>query len=202
MTIKITDVFKVDSLAQADYNKEMEKDRPRQMKEQEEENAKARKEQEQQMKEMVEKQEKEIEELEKSGEAARQVKIVEDYLAKKNIKAVKTGKGTFVRIDQQGTGPTAENGKFVKVKYTGKILATDSTFQSYVYSFQLGPENGGPIRGWHEGLLLFRQGGKGTLYIPGFLAYGNNPSSPFKPYEALKFDIELQEVSDKPIANE
>ncbi|MEI9807760.1 MAG: FKBP-type peptidyl-prolyl cis-trans isomerase [Bacteroidota bacterium] len=193
MTIKITDVFPVDSLAMADYTKEMEKDRPRQMKEQEAEMAKMKKEQEEQRI-------KEEQELEKSGEVARELKEMETWLAAKKIPAQKTGKGTYVYIQQQGTGPAAENNKYVNVKYTGKILATDSTFQSNSYSFQLG--KGEAIRAWDEGLLLFKEGGKGTLFSPGFLAYGKNPpaGSPFKPFEALKFEIELLKVSDSAIA--
>jgi FKBP-type peptidyl-prolyl cis-trans isomerase FkpA len=195
MTVKIVDVFLVDSLAMADYNKEMERDRPRQMKEQEEMAEKARKEQEEQIK-------KEDLELEKSGEIARELQDMEGYLAAKKITAQKTGKGTYVYIAQQGTGPQAENNKYVHVKYTGRVLSTDSVFQSNTYPFQLG--KGEAIRGWDEGLLLFKEGGKGTLYIPGFLAYGKNPrpGSPFKPFDALIFDIELLKVSDTPIPQE
>jgi FKBP-type peptidyl-prolyl cis-trans isomerase FkpA len=194
-TFRILEVYKSDSLAQADYNVEAEKDRPRQMKEQEEQMAKMQKEQQEQ-------QLKEEQELEKSGEVAKELKEMEAYLAAKKIKAQKTGKGTYVYIQQQGTGPAAETGKYVNVKYVGKILATDSTFQSNSYAFQLG--KGAAIRGWDEGLPLFKEGGKGTLYIPGFLAYGKNPrpGSPFKPFEALKFDVEVLEVSDSVIAQQ
>jgi FKBP-type peptidyl-prolyl cis-trans isomerase len=192
MTIKITEVFPVDSVAMADYNKEIERDKPRMMKEQEEQMAKMKKEQE-------EARIKEEAELEKSGEIAKELQDMQGYLAAKKINAQKTGKGTFVYIQQQGTGRQAENNKYVNVKYTGKILTTDSTFQSNSYAFKLG--NAEAIRGWDEGLLLFKEGGKGTLFIPGFLAYGANPGpgSPFKPFEALKFDIELLQVSDTPI---
>src|SRR5437762_10333537 len=166
----------------------MERDRPRQMKEQQEQQEKMEKEQKERLA-------KEEMELEKSGEITREVQAMESYLANKKISAQKTGKGTFVHIEQQGTGPAAADGKYVNVKYTGKHLDTDSTFQSSAYSFQLGMRKA--IPGWDEGLKLFKQGGKGTLYIPGFLCYGKNPpaGSPFKPLEALKFDIELLEVS-------
>lgn len=124
---------------------------------------------------------------------------MEAYLAAKKITAQKTGKGTYVHIDQQGTGLQAENNKYVSVKYTGKILTKDSVFQSSSYAFKLG--NSEAIRGWDEGLLLFKEGGKGTLFIPGFLAYGKTPrpGSPFGPFEALIFDVELLKVSDTPI---
>jgi FKBP-type peptidyl-prolyl cis-trans isomerase FkpA len=188
-TFRIIEVFTTDSLAMADYNREMERDRPRQLKEQEEEMAKMEKQrQEQQRLEDIE--------LEKSGEIARELQDMEKYLKTKNITAQKTGKGTYVQILNPGTGEQAANGKYVNVKYTGSILATDSVFQSNTYEFQLG--KGAVIRGWDEGLLLLKEGGKANLYIPGFLAYGNNPppQSPFKPFDALKFEVELLNVSD------
>lgn len=188
-TFRITDVFSSDSVAMADYNKEMERDKPRQMKEQEEQIAAAKK-------QMEEQQKKEDEELERSGEKAKELKEIEQWLSAKKISAQKTGQGVYVHIDEPGNGPAAVDGKYVSVKYTGKILNTDSAFQSSSYTLQLG--KGEAIKGWDQGLLLFKQGGKGTLYIPGFLAYGKNPppQSPFKPYEALKFDVEIQSVSD------
>jgi FKBP-type peptidyl-prolyl cis-trans isomerase FkpA len=183
-SFRILKIFTVDSLAQADFDIETEKDAPRQMKEQEELRNAAIK--------------KQDEEYEKSGEIKKGLDAMESYLKAKNITAQKTGKGTYVLIQEQGTGPQAENGKFVKVKYTGRLIENDSTFDQGVYPFQLGTAS--VIRGWDEGLLLFKQGGKGVLFIPGFLAYGNNPNSRFKPFAAMKFDIELLEVSDKPAA--
>ena len=161
------------------------------LKEQEEQAAKMRK-------EMQEMRDKEDIEMEKSGEAAKGIQQMEDYLKKNNIDAQKTGKGTFVQILQQGTGPQADSGKYVTVKYAGRFLETDSLFQESSFTFQLG--QGRVINGWDEGMRLFKEGGKGTLYIPGFRAYGKNPpqGSPFKPFEALKFDIELLKVSDTP----
>ena len=192
-TILIMEVFSNDSLAKLDYDAAMEKDKPRQQKEQEEQMAKMEKD----MKETLMKDDIE---LEKSGEIDKEFKAIDAYLASKKIIAQKTGKGTYVSIQREGTGPVATAGKYVNVKYTGKILTTDSTFQSNSYAFQLG--KGAVIRGWDEGLLLFKKGSKGTLYIPGFLAYGKNPSpgSPFKPFDALKFEVELLEISDTPIA--
>jgi FKBP-type peptidyl-prolyl cis-trans isomerase len=189
LTLKVLDVFRNDSIYQADATVEQEKDRPRQMKEQEEQMAKMKK-------EMKEQKEKEELEMEKSGEAAKGIQEMEAFLKSKNITAQKTGKGTFVTIEQQGTGPQAEAGKYVTVKYDGKFLISDSTFQANEYTFPLGQSE--VIAGWDEGLLLFKEGGKGTLYVPGFRAYGKNPreGSPFKPFEPLKFDVELLKVSD------
>jgi FKBP-type peptidyl-prolyl cis-trans isomerase FkpA len=187
--IKIIQVFPDVNTAKVDFEKEMERDRPRQMKEQEE----ARKKMEEEKKKEVDRQ---YAELEKSGEIAKEFKAMDAYLASKNIVAQKTGRGTYVVVKEKGAEPLATAGKYVQVKYTGKILETDSTFESSVYNFQLGI--GQVIMGWDEGLMLFGKGGKGTLYIPGFLAYGQAGGA-FKPFQAMKFDVEMQEISDTPI---
>ena len=189
ITFKVLDVFTSDSSIQKDYSAEMEKDKPRQQKEMEEKMALQRK----QMKEMRAQQE---EEARRSGEVDKELKNMESYLAAKKINAQQTGKGTFVAIKEQGTGISVNDGDTVAVKYTGRVLATDSVFQSSTYTFPLG--EGAVIAGWDEGLKLFKVGGKGTIYIPGFLAYGANARPPFKPFEALIFDVEL--LNARPIS--
>ena len=182
ITFKVLDVFTSDSAIQRDYNAEMVKDKPRQQKEMEEQMVLQKK----QMKEMRAKQ---IDELRKSGEIDKELKNMESYLASKKITAQQTGLGTFVVIKQQGTGASVGDGDTVAVKYTGRILANDSVFESNTYTFPLG--EGSVIQGWDEGLRLFKVGGSGTLYIPGFLAYGPNARPPFRAFEALIFDVEL-----------
>lgn len=179
MTVKITDVFSSDSVAQADFGREAEKDRPRQ--------------EAQRIEEQKQRRLREEEEMEKSGEAAKGVTAMETYLKERNIPAQKTGKGTFVLIKEPGTGPACDSGKFVTVKYTGRTLDKDSVFESSVYPLHYGVNP--VIAGWEEGLKLFHEGGKGTLYVPGFRAYGKSHPS-FKPFEALIFDIEILNVSD------
>jgi FKBP-type peptidyl-prolyl cis-trans isomerase len=182
ITFKVLDVFTTDSAIQKDYNAEMVKDKPRQQKEMQEQMALQKK----QIKEMRAKQE---EELRQSGEIDKELKNMESYLASKKITAQQTGSGTFVVIKQQGTGASVNDGDTVAVKYTGRILATDSVFESSTYTFPLG--EAAVIQGWDEGIKLFKVGGKGTIYVPGFLAYGANARPPFRAFEALIFDVEL-----------
>lgn len=186
---KVLEVFKNDSIARADFDAETKKDMPRREKEQAEQEAKAEKLQK-------EASEKEIAELKQSGEADKELKAMDAYLASKHISATKTGDGVYVEIKQQGDGQVADSGKFVTVKYSGKRLENDSVFQSNTYSFFLG--QGKVIPGWEQGLKLFKKGGKGTLYIPGFLAFGKNvqQGSPFKPLDPLIFDVEVLDVKD------
>ncbi|MBO9594554.1 MAG: FKBP-type peptidyl-prolyl cis-trans isomerase [Niabella sp.] len=167
-TYKVLDVFNADSVARKDYQAEIEK---------------------------LQKNEELA--LEKSGEKAKQTAEVENYLKNKNISTVKTPLGAFVKVDDPGTGAPVADKKFVSVKYTGKKVLNDSTFEGpNSFTTQIGVN--GAIRGFEDGLRQFKQGGKGVIYIPGFLAYGKTPppGAPFKEFEPLYFEVEVTEVGD------
>lgn len=188
ITFKVLDIFPNDSLVKLDYDAEMAKDQPRQQQEMKEQIAKER----QRVKEQIA---KEQEELAKSGEIDKELKSMAGYLAAKKITAQKVGKGTFVLVKEPGEGPALNQGDTITVKYTGRFLETDSVFQSNTYTFPVGEF--AVIQGWDEGLMVFKKGGKGTLYIPGFLAYGRDARPPFKPFDPLKFDVEMIDI--KPV---
>lgn len=96
-----------------------------------------------------------------------------------------------------GTGTEATTGRRVTVHYTGRL--TDGTkFDSSLdrnepFSFTLG--GGEVIRGWDEGVVGMKVGGKRQLVIPYTMAYGEEGSPPNIPPKAtLVFDIELLNV--------
>lgn len=186
-TYKVLDVFTADSLARADYDKEMKKDEPRREKEQKEMMEKAKKEQEAAQK-------GEEEALEKSGEKAKQIQEVKTFLAGRKIDAKQTSLGTFVHTENPGNGAQVADGKYITVKYDGKRVSNDSTFDANQFTAKLGEQS--LIRGFEDGLKQFKQGGKGTIYIPGYLAYGKDGGGKFGPYEALYFKVEIVGVSD------
>jgi FKBP-type peptidyl-prolyl cis-trans isomerase FkpA len=185
--LKVVEVFTSDSLAMADSEKYRAVEEARQVEE---------------MKKMQEQAEKDMQ-----ADLVGQIPEMERWLASKNIKAQKTGMGSYVVIKEPGTGMQADEGKYLSVKYSGKKLSDGVEFESnmdgtkpllpVVIGRRQGP--GAVIRGLDDGLRLFKKGGKGTVYIPGALAYGRNPQpgSPFKSNEALIFDVELADVSDK-----
>jgi FKBP-type peptidyl-prolyl cis-trans isomerase FkpA len=54
------------------------------------------------------------------------------------------------------------------------------------------------IKGWTEGMKLVGKGGKITLWIPSELAYGQQGAGQdIGPNQALRFDVELLEVTNK-----
>ncbi|MFO0680258.1 MAG: FKBP-type peptidyl-prolyl cis-trans isomerase [Polyangiaceae bacterium] len=95
-----------------------------------------------------------------------------------------------------GTGKEAKTGDRVKVHYTGTLLngtQFDSSRGKDPFSFTLG--KGEVIKGWDQGVVGMKVGGKRKLAIPYDLAYGeagHPPSIPAK--AALKFDVELLAV--------
>jgi FKBP-type peptidyl-prolyl cis-trans isomerase FkpA len=176
-TIKVTDVFADEAAANTDRQGEMAKAQAAEFEKQ-------------------------------KGTLAKESKELEAWLASKKITAQKTGTGTYVVVQDPGTGAQADSGKVVTVHYVGKKISDEKIFENshdagrQPYTFQLGTRNA--IAGWDEGLKLFKKGGKGVLYIPGTLAYGQNPpqGSPFKPGEALLFEIEMVDVKDSPAAQQ
>lgn len=91
-----------------------------------------------------------------------------------------------------GTGAEAQAGDLVSVHYTGKF-ANGTTFDSSIggqpFEFTLGA--GRVIKGWDQGVVGMKVGGKRTLTIPPELAYGPNDYQQIPGGSTLYFDIEL-----------
>ena len=165
--MKVIEIFRVDSVAEKDYYAEEAKDKPRR--------------------------EKEAKVME-AAQKLKEEKEMKDYFAAKKINPTKAPAGTYVVINEKGSGAPAANGKIITIKYAGRDLQTDKPFEANEYIFQLGARE--VIQGWDDGIALFNKGGKGTLYVPGTLAYGQRQGPGGKQFESLVFDIEILNVSD------
>jgi len=142
----------------------------------------------------------------REGELAKQkdreTKEVESYLAANHIQAQKTAKGVYYVIQNPGEGQQVDSGKQVAVRYTGKLMPSGKVFESNMTgpadAYKLVIGQGQVIPGWDDGLKLFKKGGKGTLYIPAYLAYDAQPGPGRKPFENLVFDVQIEDVTDAP----
>jgi len=100
--------------------------------------------------------------------------------------------------DTIGTGAVAAAGDSVTVNYVGSL--TDGTVfdasanhGSSGFTFTLGA--GQVIKGWDEGIVGMKVGGKRTLVIPAALAYGDQSPTPAIPAgSTLVFQVELLNV--------
>jgi FKBP-type peptidyl-prolyl cis-trans isomerase len=107
---------------------------------------------------------------------------------------IKTESGLQYWEIKEGLGTPAKAGDHVKVHYTG-WLTTGKKFDSSVgtnqpYDFTLG--QGEVIKGWDEGIIGVKVGGKRQLRIPPELAYGEAGHPPQILQNAtLIFDVQL-----------
>jgi peptidylprolyl isomerase len=100
-----------------------------------------------------------------------------------------------------GKGPEAKAGDDLEVHYTGTLQDgkefDSSKRRGTPFAFKLGA--GRVIKGWDQGVVGMKVGGKRKLVIPPSLGYGETGSPPVIPPNAtLNFEIELVSIKNKP----
>jgi FKBP-type peptidyl-prolyl cis-trans isomerase len=100
--------------------------------------------------------------------------------------------------EKQTKGPTAQPGDIVSVYYSLQLLSKPDTLiesnkDAQPFEFVLG--KGEVIKGWDEGIALFRKGEKGKLIVPSYLGYGSRQmGKAIPPNSILIFDVEVVDV--------
>ncbi|MGE8409712.1 MAG: FKBP-type peptidyl-prolyl cis-trans isomerase [Pseudomonas sp.] len=97
---------------------------------------------------------------------------------------------------QLGDGKEVVKGALITTHYTG-TLADGSVFDSSHQRgkpFQCVIGTGRVIKGWDQGLMGMKVGGKRTLVVPAHLGYGERTMGSIPPNSDLHFEIELLEV--------
>jgi FKBP-type peptidyl-prolyl cis-trans isomerase FkpA len=91
--------------------------------------------------------------------------------------------------------------KYRGTDFDGRTFDTnmDSSFHhTDPYKFYVG--TGSVIQGFDEGIRLLKKGTTAKIYIPAVLGYGPNPVvKGGKGYENLIFEIEVLDVTDRPV---
>ena len=96
-----------------------------------------------------------------------------------------------------GDGKAAVKGALITAHYRGCLEDGTQFDSSYdkgrVFETVIG--TGRVIKGWDQGIIGMKVGGKRKLFVPAHLAYGERQVGPIiKPNSNLVFEIELLEV--------
>ena len=99
---------------------------------------------------------------------------------------------TDVKVGDEDS-PVAERGDTVVVSYVGKLEDGTQFDAAKTFDFVLGA--GDVIKGWDQGILNMKVGGKRKLFVPSKLGYGKKGSSPdIPPNATLYFTVKLKEI--------
>ena len=107
---------------------------------------------------------------------------------------ITTASGLQYTDEVAGDGPSPQAGRKVTVHYTGTFpdgrKFDSSRDRSQPFSFVIG--QGQVIKGWDEGVMTMKVGGRRMLTIPSDLAYGpRGAGGVIPPNATLLFDVEL-----------
>ena len=116
-------------------------------------------------------------------------------------KMTKTPSGLQYEDVKVGDGASPQKGQTAVVHYTGWLWENGAKGKKFDSSIDRGQPitfpvgTGRVIKGWDEGLMTMKVGGKRILLIPADLAYGSSGRPPVIPPNAtLMFEVELIEV--------
>lgn len=118
-----------------------------------------------------------------------------DSIKKANSNVMTTESGLSYVVEEQGQGTYATPVDTVLVNYKG-YLVDGTVFDDHSTGEPVKFPLTGVVKGFSEGLTLIGEGGKGTLYIPGNLGYGDagQPRAGIGPNATLVFDVEVVKV--------
>ena len=143
---------------------------------------------------------KQVHEQQKSfiEEIARKNKVEgEQFLAKSRQKegVVALPSGLQYKIQRSGSGPSPTMYDTVSVNYRGTLIdgtVFDSTYErKQPVEFPVSRV----IPGWSEALKLMKVGDQWQIFIPSYLAYGENGYGPqIEPNSTLIFEMELVKI--------
>lgn len=109
---------------------------------------------------------------------------------------VTTASGLKYVDELVGTGASPKAGQNVTVHYTGTLVDgtkfESSRDRNQPYTFPIGMAR--VIKGWDEGIMTMKVGGKRRLIIPANLGYGPTGQGKIPPNATLIFEIELMGV--------
>ena len=127
---------------------------------------------------------------------------IQNYLVENDFPDEPLESGLYYFEQVEGTGDTVGFGDQVQAWYTGFFFdgrIFDSNIHGEILVRTIPDEN--LIQGFNEGLMLMREGSKGIMIIPYYLAYGplgakdNFGVTRIPPYKTLVFEVEVVKIN-------
>ncbi len=99
-----------------------------------------------------------------------------------------------------GEGKEVKSGDTISINYKGALMDGTEFDSSYKRNqpFETKIGVGNVIKGWDQGIIGLKVGGKRKLTIPSALAYGPTAKSSIPANSALIFEVELMGIKDIP----
>lgn len=110
-----------------------------------------------------------------------------------NTNMITTSDGLKIQDIQVGTGKEVKSGDTISIHYKGTLLDGTKFDSSYDRGtpFETKIGVGQVIKGWDEGVVGMKVGGKRKLVIPPNLGYGSQDMGVIPPNSILVFEVEL-----------
>lgn len=104
--------------------------------------------------------------------------------------------GLKIEDEKIGTGAEVKSGDNISINYLGTLVSGEKFDSSYdrgqPFETQIGV--GQVIKGWDEGVVGMKVGGKRRLTIPPALGYGSQAQGPIPANSTLIFEVELMGI--------
>lgn len=124
---------------------------------------------------------------------AKNEKQIDEYVAKKGLKGIKSESGLYYVITEPGTGKQATPQSNVTVAYKGYFMDGKVFDQSDEKGISFGLNQ--VVKGWTEGVSLLKEGGSALLIVPAKLGYGGNDYASIPGGSVLIFEVKLLSVN-------
>ncbi|MEO8253256.1 MAG: FKBP-type peptidyl-prolyl cis-trans isomerase [Flavobacterium sp.] len=124
---------------------------------------------------------------------AKNEKQIDEYVAKKGLKGIKSESGLYYVITEPGTGKQATPQSNVTVAYKGYFMDGKVFDQSDDKGISFGLNQ--VVKGWTEGVSLLKEGGSALLIVPAKLGYGGNDYASIPGGSVLIFEVKLLSVN-------
>lgn len=119
--------------------------------------------------------------------------LIKNYLTQNGLssQAQETSSGLHYIVEDAGSGDFIDQNSIINILLKGYYLEDNFVFDETDDCSPVTLNLSGVIDGFREGIQFFNTGGKGSLFIPSELAFGQTGNGAIPANKVLAFDIEV-----------